>query len=129
MNSEHRVVQILIVDDHEIVRLGLTTALAGYPDLHVIGQAANGQEAVDFCAHIQPDLILMDLSMPVMNGIIATGMICSAYPLIVVLIFTASGDLHHIEKAVEVGARGYMLKSATVAEVVVVIRAAAFNLN
>jgi two-component system, NarL family, response regulator LiaR len=129
MTTKNRVIQILIVDDHEIVRLGLATAFARYPDLNLIGEATNGQEAVDFCARLQPDFILMDLSMPVMDGITATRIICAAYPLIVVLVFTGSGDLDHIQKAVNAGAKGYMRKSALVAEVVVVIRSAFMNNN
>jgi two-component system, NarL family, response regulator LiaR len=129
MTVKNRVIQILIVDDHEIVRLGLMTAFARYADLQVIGEAANGQEAVDFCNDLQPDLILMDLSMPVMGGITAIRMICAAYPLITVLVFTASGDLDSIQEAVSLGAKGYMRKSAPVAEVVIVVRAAVFNEN
>jgi two-component system, NarL family, response regulator LiaR len=129
MLPDNPVIQILVVDDHEIVRMGLATVFANYADLELIGEAANGQEAVDFCARLQPDVILMDLSMPVMDGVTATRIICQAYPPIKVLIFSNSGGFERIQTAIDAGATGYMRKNVSSAEMVVVIRAAVFSDN
>jgi DNA-binding NarL/FixJ family response regulator len=127
--SKNPDIEVLVVDDHETVRLGLAPLFATYPDIKLIGEAANGQEAVDFCARLQPDVILMDLSMPVMDGITATQIICQAHPLIVVLIFSNSGGFERIQKGIEAGAKGYMRKNVSSAEMALVIRSAVFSAN
>jgi DNA-binding NarL/FixJ family response regulator len=123
MNSQDQVIQILIVDDHEIVRFGLSTALASYPDLQVIGQAANGQEAIDFCARLQPNLILMDLSMPIMDGIEATRIICGQYPHIKIVILTNSFAHSRKQEALKAGASQYLTKGMRVEAISAALRA------
>jgi DNA-binding NarL/FixJ family response regulator len=127
--ANHPIIQVLIVDDHEMVRRGLAMVLAEYEDIKLMGQVANGQEAVDFCSRMQPDVILMDLSMPVMDGITATQFICKVYPHIMIVILTSSGGSERIQNALEAGAKGYMRKNVPVAEIVVAIRAAVFTDN
>jgi CheY-like chemotaxis protein len=116
-------IQILIVDDREIMRRGLTALFADYGDLTLMGEAANGQEAIDFCALAQPDIILMDLGLPVLDGITATALIRKAYPLIKVLIFSDSKDVAQIKKGLESGAIGFIRKNISGKALVVVIRA------
>jgi DNA-binding NarL/FixJ family response regulator len=123
------IIQVLVVDDHEMVRASLATLFANSDDLVLMGEAANGQEAVDFCVLRQPDLILMDLNMPGMGGIEATRIICQAHPLMKVLILSNSGTFESIQTAIEAGAKGFIRKNVTGAEIVVVMRAAFFSAN
>lgn len=127
--TENSFIEVLVVDDHEIVRLGLASLFATYTDIRLIGEAANGQEALDFCNHLQPDVILMDLTMPVMDGITATRIISKKYPRITVIVFSNSGGFARIQKAIDAGAVGYIRKTVPVAEIAVVIRAAVFSDN
>jgi len=129
MNPKNAVIEVLVVDDHAAERMAVATVFETHLDLRLIGEAANGQEAVDFCLNQQPDVILMDLNMPVMNGISATRIICQAYPLIKILIFSNSGSFEQIRTAIEAGAKGYMRKNVSSAEMVVTIRASVFSDN
>ncbi len=122
-------IQVLSVDDHDIVRLGLTTLLASYDDMEMIGEASNGQEAVNFCDTVQPNIILMDINMPIMDGIRATQLICQKYPLICVIIFTGSNGLAQIAEAVQAGAKGYIRKNVPLSEIILLIRTASKSNN
>lgn len=116
-------VRVLIADDHTLFRDGLRALLTSAPDTELVGEAATGEEAITLAASLQPDLIMMDLQMPVVNGIEATGRIVSASPHINVLVVTMFDDDHSVFAAMRAGARGYILKGANHAEMLRAIRA------
>lgn len=103
-------IKVLVVDDQILYREGLCELMGHWSEFEVIGQAANGQEAVDFCAMRIPDLILMDVQMPVMDGVAAAGAICKRHPQIKVVMLTVSADDAHLFGAIKNGAIGYILK-------------------
>jgi DNA-binding NarL/FixJ family response regulator len=109
--------RILLVDDHPLVRNGLRALLSSVPDLAVVGEAANGQEAVKQALELQPDIILMDLHMPELNGVEATRHIVQASPRTGILVLTMLEDDASVFAAMRAGARGYLLKGADQAEV------------
>ena len=121
--SQLHITRVLVVDDDDLMRLKLAALFEAFADLEMVGQAANGQEAVDFCERLQPDVILMDLNMPVMDGVTATRIISQKYPHIYVLIFTITGGLKRIMDAIRAGARGYIRKNVSIAEIALAIRA------
>jgi DNA-binding NarL/FixJ family response regulator len=110
--------RIIIADDHELARMGLRTMLAPEPDLEVVGEAATGREAVDMSRELKPDLVLMDIRMPDLDGLVATRSIKESDPRISVLIVTLSEDPDYLLEALRVGAAGYVLKDASRREVV-----------
>ncbi|MEH7883680.1 response regulator transcription factor [Bacillus sp. JJ1609] len=103
-------VNILIVDDQELMRDGLATILALRPEIDVAGVASNGQEAFEKAGQLRPDIVLMDIRMPVANGVEGTRLITSAYPDIKVLMLTTFNESALIFEALEEGASGYLLK-------------------
>lgn len=103
-------IKILIVDDQALMRDGLKTIIGLEDNLEVIGTLKNGQEAVEFCMKTVPDLILMDIRMPVMDGVESTKIIKSQYPNTVILILTTFNDDDYIVEALAFGASGYILK-------------------
>jgi DNA-binding NarL/FixJ family response regulator len=105
-------VRLLIADDQTITRSGLRSLLAAQAGIEVIGEAANGEEAVELAASLQPDVILMDLRMPGINGIEATRRIHRASPHIAILVLTVFEDDTSVFPAIRAGARGYLLKNA-----------------
>lgn len=115
--------RVLICDDHHIFRLGLVRACESDPALEVVGQAGNGQEAVEMARRLKPEVILMDINMPGMNGIEATGCICRESPKIGVIILTVIRDDEHIFEAIKAGARGYVLKDVEEVELLAAIHA------
>ena len=115
--------RVLIADDHTLFRDGLRTLLATASDTELIGEAATGEEAIVRAASLQPDLIIMDLQMPVVNGIEATRQIMRASPHIGVLVVTMFDDDQSVFAAMRAGARGYLLKGATHDEMLRAIRA------
>lgn len=118
-------IRVLTVDDHYSIREGLATLFAIYDYLTLVGEARNGQEALELCARAHPDVVLMDIIMPVMDGIEATQIIHSRYPMVKVVAFTSAADTATVEAAVEAGAVGCLLKTATVDEIADGLRAAA----
>ena len=112
----------MIADDHELARLGLRTMLAPEPDLEVVGEAATGHEAVALSRQLQPDLVLMDIRMPDMDGLAATRAIKEDRPLTSILIVTLSEDPDYLLEALRAGAAGYVLKDASRREVVAAVR-------
>jgi DNA-binding NarL/FixJ family response regulator len=118
-------VRVLIADDHASFRSGLRALLATAPDLRVVGEAASGDEAVGLAAALQPDVILMDLSMPGIDGVEATRRIVDATPHVAILVVTMDGDDESVFAAVQAGARGYVLKGAQRAELFRAVRAVA----
>jgi DNA-binding NarL/FixJ family response regulator len=116
-------IRILIADDHHVVRRGLVFFLKTQKDIEIIGEAKNGAEAVQLAEHLQPDLILMDLMMPVMDGIEATKEIKKKHGAsIQVLMLTSFSDQNHVIPAIEAGAAGYQLKDIEPDELVNSIR-------
>lgn len=105
--------RILIADDHALVRRGLKALLEGHPDWEVCGEASGGQEAIDKAKELRPDLIIMDISMPGLDGLEATRQIRQMSPEIEVLIVTMHGSREMMQAARRAGARGYILKSAS----------------
>jgi DNA-binding NarL/FixJ family response regulator len=103
-------IRVLIVDDHAIVRNGLAQLLETTDDLELVGAARDGEQAVTMTAELQPDVILMDLSMPGTDGIAATGQIVAANPSAHVLVLTSFSDKTRILDALQAGAEGYLLK-------------------
>ena len=117
--------RIVVVDDHPVVRDGLRGMLDGQADLAVVGEAADGLEAVTVVARERPDVVLMDLRMPRMDGVAATSKIHAAQPQARVLILTTYDEDHDIVRAIEAGARGVLLKDAPREELFRAIRATA----
>lgn len=117
-------IRILVVDDHAVVRSGLRLFLLAFPDLELIGEAVNGEEAVRFCASQHPNVVLMDLMMPVMNGVEATRALRKISPHTQVLALTSFPNDQLVQDVLEAGAIGYMLKNAQASELADAIRAA-----
>lgn len=115
-------IKVLIADDHHVVRRGLLFFLKTQKDIEVIGEACNGKEAVKLATDLQPDIVLMDLVMPIMDGIEATRRIKSVYPHIHILMLTSFSDRDHILPAIEAGAAGYQLKDIEPDDLVLTIR-------
>jgi DNA-binding NarL/FixJ family response regulator len=118
-------IRLLIADDHPIVRAGFEGILAGKPDLEVIGEAANGAEAADLASRLRPDVVLMDLRMPEVDGVEAILRIKRERPETHVLVLTTYDTDADILRAIEAGATGYLLKDAPREELFRAIRAAA----
>ena len=115
-------IKLLICDDQAVVRDGLSIMLNLAPDLEVVAVASNGREAVQLSAEWQPDLILMDLKMPIMNGIEATRQISAAQPLVKILVLTTYDDDEWLFEAIRAGAAGYLLKDMAHSDLVSAIR-------
>ena len=118
-------ITVMVVDDHVIVRAGLAQVLANAPDIQIVGEAADGAEALLLLAAIEPDVILMDLSMPGMDGVTATRHILREYPQACVVALTSYGDREHVMAMLDAGARGYLVKDGDPDELVRAVRAAA----
>ena len=118
-------IRVVVADDHAIVRSGLEQLLATTEDIELVGQAANGEEAVAVVAAVDPDVVLMDLSMPVVDGIEATRRITSEGGETRVVVLTSFADDRHIADALDAGAIGYVLKHAGPDELLGAVRAAA----
>jgi DNA-binding NarL/FixJ family response regulator len=118
------VIRVMIVDDHAVVRRGLEQLLATTDDLEVVATASNGEAALDVVASAAPDVVLMDLSMPVVDGVEATRRIVAASPSTHVVVLTSFAEQRRVLDALEAGAVGYLLKDAEPDEVLAAIRAA-----
>jgi DNA-binding NarL/FixJ family response regulator len=118
-------IRVIVVDDQAIVREGLVTVLSLLPDIQVLGEAANGQAAVELVDRDLPDVVLMDLRMPVLGGLEATRLISAAHPEIGILILTTFADEASVVDVLQAGARGYLTKDADRAEVAAAVRAVA----
>ncbi len=115
-------IRVMIVDDQYIVRSGLATFVSIQPDFALVGEAKDGEEAVRLCATLQPDVILMDLIMPHMNGVEATEAILSRQPQIKILALTSFKETELVQGILRAGATGYLLKDVTAAELADAIR-------
>lgn len=117
-------IQILITDDHPVVRAGLEGMLSGQPDMEVVGEAGDGAEAIKLAETLQPDVVLMDLRMPEVDGVTATREIKAQRPEANILVLTTYDSDADILRAVEAGATGYLLKDAPREELYEAVRAA-----
>ncbi|NET34426.1 MAG: response regulator transcription factor [Cyanothece sp. SIO1E1] len=115
-------IKLLLVDDQSIIREGLGKLLQAKPDLEVIGEAENGQIAVEQALSLQPDVVLMDVRMPVMDGVAATRAIHQANPEIKIMVLTTFDDDEYVTQAMQFGAKGYLLKDTPSEELAQAIR-------
>jgi len=115
-------INVLVVDDHKIVRDGILSLLQDEPDILVISQAENGKDALEKIPKVSPHLVLIDISMPVMNGIDCAREITKKYPEIKVLALTMLNELEHIKNMLSAGAMGYLLKNSGKEELVTAIK-------
>ena len=122
--SEPGPIRVMIVDDHAVVRTGLATFLEVSDGLDLIGQATNGQEAIELCERFQPDVILMDLVMPKMDGVTATRIIRERWPQVQVIALTSFQEKELVQDALEAGAISYLLKNVSMADLTEAVRAA-----
>ena len=117
-------IRIMIVDDHLMVRDGLQVFLSVYDDLEVVAQAEDGQQAIELCAQVQPDVILMDILMPKVDGPTATVCILEAFPQVQVIALTSFVEEDLVRQALQAGATGYLLKDVKPEKLAEAIRAA-----
>ncbi|PTX59094.1 LuxR family two component transcriptional regulator [Melghirimyces profundicolus] len=117
-------IRILLVDDHPMVRKGLRLFLKTKEDMEIVGEASNGKEAVEEMERLQPDVVLMDLVMPEMDGVEATRKMKEAHPGVKVVVLTSFSDQDHVLPAIRAGAEGYQLKEIEADELAETIRAA-----
>jgi DNA-binding NarL/FixJ family response regulator len=118
-------IRVVVADDHGVLRDGLAGVIAGQADMEVVATASDGAEAVETCRTATPDVVLMDLEMPILDGIEATRQILAEHSTTAVLVLTSFSDRQRITGALEAGAVGYLLKDASADEVVRGIRTAA----
>jgi NarL family two-component system response regulator LiaR len=121
MNTS-QTIQVLLVDDHNVVRSGLATFLRAYEDLELVGEAKNGLEAINLCHQKKPDVILMDLMMPEMDGIAATRAILADYPEIKIIAMTSFEQEQLVQGVLAAGAISYLIKNVTSEELAKAIR-------
>ena len=118
-------IRVVLVDDHAVIRAGLAQLLASTDDISVVGQAGEGQQAVDVVREVRPDVVLMDLQMPGVDGVVATRRVRAEVPGVDVLVLTSFSDSERILDALDAGAVGYLLKDADPDDVLAGIRAVA----
>jgi DNA-binding NarL/FixJ family response regulator len=118
-------IRILVVDDHPIVRSGITSVLASQPDFDIVGEAGNGEEAVAAASRLEPDVVLMDLRMPVRSGVDASAAILAARPSTRIVVLTTYASDGEVLRAIEAGAVGYLLKDVPHEELFRALRAVA----
>ena len=117
-------IRLLIVDDHKVVRNGLRVFISLYDDLEVVGEAKNGQQALEQCAAQKPDVVLMDMVMPVMDGPTATRLIREQFPEVQIVALTSFEEEEIVHRAIEAGAVGYLYKDVEEDELIGAIRSA-----
>lgn len=118
-------IRVIVVDDHAMVREGLVSVLGADGDVEVVGSASNGADALELVHETRPAVVVMDLSMPVMDGVEATRLICAQHPDSRVLVLTSFSDRDRVSRAVAAGAAGYQLKDAEPADLRAAVRAVA----
>ena len=122
LGEGRELMRLAIVDDHELARASLQNMLSDEPDIELVGEAANGREALLLCSRLRPDMVLMDVRMPEMDGLAATREIKQRYPQISVLMLTMHENPDYLFEALKAGAAGYVLKDASQEVVVEAIR-------
>lgn len=115
-------IRLLVVDDQDIFRQDLAILLSAEADLDVVGQASHGREAIALTQHLQPDVILMDVRMPICDGVTATREIIQRYPWIRILVLTTFDDDEYVWQSLQAGALGYLLKHTSIEQIVTAIR-------
>ena len=123
-NSGSPLIGVLIVDDHGMVRKGLAAYLLNEPDLRLAGEARDGQEAVELCEQLQPDVILMDLVMPQLDGVAAIRIIRERWPQVQIIALTSFREKELVQDALRAGAISYLLKNVSGEDLVGAVRAA-----
>jgi DNA-binding NarL/FixJ family response regulator len=118
-------IRILLADDHAVVRQGFKMILSAHPDMEIVGEAGNGREAVQLAEELRPDIVVMDVAMPELNGIEATRRVMEAVPHSRVLALSMHKDSVYVREILRAGARGYLLKDAPAGDLVSAIRALA----
>ena len=115
-------ITVFVADDHAMVREGLISVLAAQPDIEIVGTAANGREALAQVLKLMPQVVILDISMPELDGIETTRQILAEMPDTLILILSMNSSAHHVFHALEAGARGYLLKESAGKEVVNAVR-------
>ena len=116
-------IRILLADDHAVVRQGFKMILAAQPDMEIVGEAGNGREALDLAGQLQPDVIVMDVAMPELNGIEATRRVADLSPRSRVLALSMHKDSVYVREILRAGARGYLLKDSIASDLLAAVRA------
>jgi two-component system, NarL family, response regulator LiaR len=124
MTTNGKQIRVLLVDDHTVVRSGLVAVLMANDDFDLVGEASNGEEAVQMCERFQPDVVLMDLIMPVMDGVTATKIIREKWLNINVIALTSFKEIEMVEGVLRAGAISYLLKTVNAEELETAIRGA-----
>lgn len=122
--TDSKPIRVMVVDDHPVVRDGLKNMLLAFDDLELIGEAENGSAALALCQQNTPDVILMDILMPDMDGILATRAILEQYPQVKIIMLTSYPDDDLVQKSLEAGAIGYILKSVSIDSMAHAVRSA-----
>lgn len=120
-----RKIRLLLADDHAVVRKGFRLILSQYPEFEVVGEASNGQQAVELVRSLTPDIVIMDVAMPRLNGVMATRAILEAHPHCRILMLSMHGDAVYVRESLRAGAKGYLLKDAVDSDLVAAVRALA----
>ena len=115
-------IKLLLVDDHGVVRQGLRMLLSAEPDFEIIGEATSGRQAYQLVEQLSPNVVIMDLAMPLLNGMEATRQIASAFPAAKVVALSSYQDAEHVRQALAAGAAGYVLKNAAASDLVEAVR-------
>jgi len=118
-------IRILLADDHAVVRQGFRAILAAEPDMEIVGEAANGRDAVEFAERLRPDVVVMDVAMPELNGIEATRRLAESTPRTRILALSMHKDSVYVREILRAGARGYLLKDAFDSDLLAAVRAVA----
>src|ERR1700686_5915773 len=118
-------IRVLLADDHAMVRKGFRLILEAQPDMEIAGEAGNGREAVELAEKLQPDVVVMDVAMPELNGIEATRRLASSLPRTRVLALSMQKDSMYVREILRAGARGYLLKDSGDADLIAAVRAVA----
>ena len=120
--GEHKINKVLLVDDHAVVRDGIRARFEEHPDFEVVGEAVNGRDAIIKAGELKPDVVLMDISMPVMNGMDAARHIRNDYPDMKVIILTMHEHKEYIQGVIRCGAHGYIVKDVSSQEMINAIK-------
>ncbi len=120
--SDQKPIRVVIVDDHAMVRSGLGAFLLAFDELELAGEAGSGEEAIEICAQVMPDVVLMDLMMPGIGGVAAIGAIREKHPEIQVVALTSFAEQEHVQGALKAGAIGYLMKNVSADDLANAIR-------